>query len=163
MKKLLLLFIPLLFFIGCEEEDNNDDNSNNSTTCLEGSWSIQSFDSSLYDDYVQCFCDYVSGACDVFDEDCFDFVFESDNYFHSLVNGEFGNGGTYQADCPIGPGSTIIVEMNDGYLSDGTWEMEVQSISSTTMIVDLNLEVSDEYGDYYYYDYGGILTFSKVD
>ena len=55
MKKLLLLFIPLLFFIGCEEEDNNDDNSNNSTTCLEGVWRMQSMDVSAYDSLL-CFC-----------------------------------------------------------------------------------------------------------
>lgn len=164
MKKILLLFIPLLFFIGCEEEDNNDDSSNNSTTCLEGTWSIQSFDSSLYDDYVECFCDYVFGACDVFDEDCLAFVFESDNYFHGLDNGEFSNTGTYQADCPIGPGSIIVVEMNEGSgFAAGAWQMEVQSFSNTTMIVDLNIEHVDVYGDYYYYDNGGILTFSKVD
>ena len=81
----MLLFIPLLFFIGCEEEDNNDDNS---AICLEGSWSIQSFDNSGYD-YLLCFFDYVSGACGEFDQSCYDFVFESNNYFHALADGEF--------------------------------------------------------------------------
>ena len=61
MKKLLLLFIPLLFFFGCEEDNSNDDNSNNSTTCLEGTWSMQSFNVAGY--YYTCYCDYVSGAC----------------------------------------------------------------------------------------------------
>ena len=158
MKKIILLFIPLLFFIGCEEEDNNDDNS---AICLEGSWSIQSFDNSGYD-YLLCFCDYVSGACGEFDESCYDFVFESNNYFHALADGEFSNGGTYQADCPIFPGATIIIDMNDGSdFDESTWEMEVQSISNTTMIVDLSIINYDS--NYYYYDYGGILTFSKVD
>ena len=162
MNKLFFLFIPLLFFIGCEEEDSNDDNLNNSTTCVEGVWRVQSIDASGYD-YLLCFCDYVSGACGEFDDSCYDFVFESNAYFHTLVNGEFSNGGTYQADCPIGPGYTIMLHMNDGpEFDEATWAMEVQSISNTTMIVDLNIDYTSSDPNYYY-DYGGLLTFSKVD
>ena len=97
---------------------------------------MQSFNVSGY--YYTCYCEYVSGACESFDEVCYDFVFANTANFHTLVNGEFNTGGTYEADCPIVPGSTIVVEMNGGpEFDEATWGMEVQSISNTTMIVDV--------------------------
>ena len=35
MKKLLLLFIPLVFFFGCEEDENNNDNSTTGYNCID--------------------------------------------------------------------------------------------------------------------------------
>lgn len=56
-----------------------------------------------------------------------------------------------------------MLHMNDGpEFDEATWAMEVQSISNTTMIVDLNIDYASSDPNYYD-DYGGLLTFSKVD
>ena len=47
--------------------------------------------------------------------------------------------------------------MNSGpEFDEATWEMVVQSISNTTMIVDVNINNNS-------YNLGGVLSFSKVD
>jgi len=62
MKRLLLLFIPLMFFFGCEEEESNE-------SCqLIGVWSVDyeiyplGIDGEGYET-VSCWCGYVSDAC----------------------------------------------------------------------------------------------------
>ena len=157
MKKLLLLCIPLVFFFGCEEDNSNNDVN----TCLiEGTWSLETYDE-LNGEYLTCFCEYVSGACEVFDKDCIDFVFEPNNYFHSLYNGEFEGGGTWDADCSeIESGAIVTLNLDaiPGTAEASIWEMEIQSISSNNMILNVQIEYEEDGGGY-----GGIITFSKVD
>ena len=72
MKKLLLLFIPLIFFLGCETEEDVE-------CLLYGNWSINY---NITDSVgMACFCGYVEDSCIDVLEDCMTF-----NFFE---NGEF--------------------------------------------------------------------------
>ena len=71
MKKILLLFIPLMFFFGCEkEEENNNDNSTTGYSCIDndcfaeegGQYATLDDCLSVCDDYLSCYCGTATGT-----------------------------------------------------------------------------------------------------
>lgn len=139
MKKILLLFIPLVFFFGCETDQENI------TDCqLIGLWNLdsevypQGIDGENYET-ISCWCGYVSDACThlytYYDFECcrtFDFqengslaVLEycsSSNEFNSEENWTWSSD-----DCGVGD----LIILNEG--GTDTMTITIQAISENNL------------------------------
>ncbi len=132
MKKLLLLFIPLVFFFGCEPEDENVDNC-----LLHGNWNVDYVDQS---DEVVCYCEHIESSCTETVEDCMTFNFLENGEFIAQSS-YFDSGevlGVWSGDCSSG--DTVILTPNDDTLNVVT--LVIQTISNNQLVCSF----SDEEG-----------------
>jgi len=130
MKKILLLFIPLIFFFGCDKEEEE-------VVCLlEGIWSVNYID---YGTYCEPYCDVdlsdipctVSGY-GYYDNTCVTLTFNSNEIvtmITSYAQDEYVNtaSGTWSSGCE--EGDNIIITEMDGDIV----QFQILEISATTL------------------------------
>ena len=125
MKKILLLFIPLVFFFGCDEENNYDSNE----CLLYGLWYVDYMTNYSADD-TECFCEYSSSICNDNNDAC--------PYINFLENGSLSGldadgdllAGEWTSDCE--DGATITIQYDTGDIYYGS----IVSISNNTLMID---------------------------
>jgi len=125
MKKLVFLFIPLMFFFGCEEEENDDEPIIGYSCLLIGSWNQTIFreyyipldNVNIEDDWnsfntseiigAQCQCSYWHPDCkgDQYygtqSNECWIWIFAEDGGYYMVRedNGFYVNLGNWGGDC----------------------------------------------------------------
>ena len=132
IKRLLLLFIPLMFFLGCEEEESNE-------SCqLIGVWNVdyevfpEGLDGEDYE-VITCWCGYVSDMCtELYTynniEYCQTLEFQENN---SLIAIEYSNSSNQL--------NTIESEENFSWSSNGCAENDL--ITVTGDFADLQITI----------------------
>ena len=139
MKRLLLLFIPLVFFFGCEEE-------NNSNECLlYGTWEFYSEDGYSDECMVYCNASIVDSPCDpktIYVGDlCAQMTFNEDGSWSYLQeNPSYYYEGTWSSNCSVGNTVTITEFKNDPQMS-GSSDYYINSMNSNSLTLTE--------GDYY--------------
>ena len=138
MKKLLLLFIPLVFFFGCEEENNNE-----STECLlYGTWDYA---------YEQWSSGYCAIWCDtpvnetpcsmenveIYPE-CEQITFNNDGTYTLTIedNNSYSYQGAWSGGCAVGESLSFIPEFDYDPENITTFEITSISANSLTIVVD---------------------------
>ena len=130
MKKLLLLFIPLVFFFSCEEENNNE-----STECLlYGTWEFYSEDYNGVDCFVYCTANIADAPCGPLntsvDDICAQLTFnENGSFAYSQQNPYYYYQGTWDSSCSVN--STLELNSTEGGLEPYT----INSISSNSLTI----------------------------
>ena len=134
MKRLLLLFIPLVFFFSCEEEESNE-------SCqLIGVWNVdyevfpEGIDGEDYE-VISCWCGYVSDICtelytynDI--EYCQTLEFQENN---SLIAIEYSNSSNQL--------NTIESEESFSWSSNGCAENDLITVNGEGGLTDLQITI----------------------
>tara|TARA_B100001250_G_scaffold92497_1_gene76984 strand:+ start:266 stop:676 length:411 start_codon:yes stop_codon:yes gene_type:complete len=94
MKKLLFLFIPLVFFFSCEPEEEE------SSCLLFGNWSVDYFED-IDSGKITCICGYSDSLCDEYDDDCASINF-LDGEFDLETLDDYIISGTWSGGCFTG-------------------------------------------------------------
>jgi len=125
MKRLFLLFIPLVLFFGCEEDTNYDSNE----CLLYGLWYVGYMTNYSTDD-THCYCEYSSSVCNDNIDAC--------PYINYLENGSFsgldGDGNLLAGEWISGceDGAAFTIEHDTGEIYYGS----IISISNNTLMLD---------------------------
>ena len=131
MKRLLLLFIPLMFFFGCEEENNNE-----STECLlYGTWEFYSEDGNDGSDcLVYCNANISDAPCSPTNTSttdlCSQLTFnENGSFTYSQENPNYFYQGTWSGGCDV----NNVLEMNS--TDSGLESYLINSIDANSLIL----------------------------
>ena len=95
MKKLLLLFIPLMFFFGCEEEENIPDEC-----LLYGTWSLDYYES-VETGYTICTCGFDADNCDLLMTQCAPITLSEDGGLNANTLGGIDRVGEWSGGCQV--------------------------------------------------------------
>ncbi len=116
MKRLLLLFIPLMFFFGCEVFEEEEGNAANECL-LYGSWSLDYIEGGGYG--PDCYCGYDAIICEQNNDECATLTFlETGDYMMVNLDGE-EQPGWWISDCVMG--GDLVLQNPDGASTDTTY------------------------------------------
>ena len=119
MKRVLLLFIPLMFFFGCDSDEGEGD------CLLYGTWNLNYIEEPDYDypGGIYCFCGYLDNLCyldkygDIkMNDECISITFLEDGGYQVLTVDPWNTenySGTWTGGCLMGD-SIFFVESNGG-------------------------------------------------
>tara|TARA_B100000965_G_scaffold320166_1_gene281156 strand:+ start:86 stop:508 length:423 start_codon:yes stop_codon:yes gene_type:complete len=140
MKRLLLIFIPLMFFFGCENEEEDVDNC----FFLYGNWNI---DYATEGTSIGCFCGYNEDACTEILDDCLTFDFLEDGSYVAMRiedGSSYEELGSWSSDCSDG-NSIVLTPTNT---NNSIVTLVIQTISNN------NLELVG---------YGEIMSLTRIE